>query len=271
MKYIIAIAVILAALGFHPESRDVLKSLPEKSLTALNQIAFTKDIGVTGVHFLSEDEVRGALPLNQSVFWWLINSEKVVEGIRKNRYVASATSSPCSDFVVDAWGCFNIRVVEHEPKYIVKNGAAGWIASSEGAYLRPFFEGEDNIEDLSQRYGPLTVINGLATDGTSPDLVNVRFDYVRSTINVIEHEVGKWISEADFSGNGELTVLLSNPDLRARFAYTENDWGALKESTTRLRTLLEEVKGRESSIELIDLAYQKLAVVKKFVVPAADK
>jgi hypothetical protein len=270
MRYFFAIAVVLAALGYNPESRAFLQKLPDESMEYLRKVAFTKDISVAGTKFVSEEEVHSSLPLDESVFWWLVNSEKVVAALASNKYVASAKVTPCSDLLFNAWGCFRVNIIEHEPKYLVDQGMAAWIASSEGTFLKPVKDSENGlpVEELQAEYGPLTVVTGLAGEGSSPDLVNVRFEYVRNTLNVIENEIGHSISQAKFSPNGEITVVLRDSGINARFAYADEDWGALKNRSTRLRTLLQEVKGREDTIELIDLAYQKLAVVKKIVPPS---
>lgn len=270
MRYIFAMVVVVAALGALPQSRAFLKELPGQSMESLRDIAFKKDISVSGVHFVTEDEVKGSLPLNRSIFWWLVNSNEVVADIKAHRYVESAKVSPCSDLIFDAWGCFRINIHEHQPRFIVKHDIGAWLTSSEGVFLKPI-SGDlkaEALDALQTEYGELTLVSGLSTKGASPDLVSVRFDYLRTTILIIEQELNRSISEATFSPNGELTVLLKESGLRARFAYAEDNWGTLKESSTRLRTLMEELRGREATVELIDLSYQKLAVVKKF--PTAE-
>lgn len=273
MRYIFAIAVVFAALGVLPESRSFLKDLPGESMESLRDIAFTKDISVSGAHFVTEDEVRGSLPLDRSVFWWLVNPDDVVADIKAHRYVESAKVTSCSDLIFDAWGCFKVNVHEHQPRFIVQQSDSAWLASSEGVFLKPISEAltAENRELLENEYGELTLVSGLSTSGASPDLISVRFDYLRTTVGIIEQELNRSISEAIFNPNGELTVSLKDSGLRARFAYAEDNWGTLKDSSTRLRTLLEELRGRESSVELIDLSYQKLAVVKKYPIPESAK
>lgn len=262
MRALLLTALILIAVGIYPSSREYLKKLPNKSYIFLTDVAFTKDISVIGANFVTEEEVRNALPLTQSAFWWLVNPNEVVTTLRQNKYVASAKVEPCSEWILDKWGCFRVEIDEHEPKFLVNEGGKAWLAGSEGAYLKPISE-TDNEASLTEEFGDLTTISGLARADSSPDLVLARFQYVRNTIGIIEHAVGMGIKNAELSPNGELTVSFIETPIRARFAFAKDKWGELKEETVRLKTLLSEIKGREETIELIDLAYERLAVVKK--------
>ncbi len=262
MRILIPITILAIGVGVYPDTREYLKTVPGKTYAILQEVAFKKEISVVGTRFVTEEEVRASLPLVQSAFWWLVNPDEVVAGLRQNKYVASAKAEPCSDWVIDKWGCFKIEIDEHDPKFLVEEGGKSWLAGSEGAFLRPIGENESQ-ESLSEDYGDLTRISGLAGDKASPDLVLARFQYVRNTVGIIEHSVGMKIKNAVLSPNGELTVDFKETTIRARFAFAKDKWGELKEETTRLRTLLSEIKGREDTVELIDLAYERLAVVKK--------
>jgi len=115
---------------------------------------------------------------------------------------------------------------------------------------------------LTSKYGELVPVSGLSGESTSPEIVTARFEYVRKALAIIENGLQIGIKDAELTPQGELIVTLRSPEVRARFDYLKDNWPQLKEEISRLRVLLQEVKGTESDIDLIDLAYERLAVVK---------
>ena len=263
MRLLLPIAFVATVFCLYPETGQELKTLPGETYSALREIAFTKEISISGVDLVSEETVRNSLPLDESVFWWLINSDEVVADLRKDKYISHVEVEPCSDWIVDNWGCFDIRVDERDPKYLVKFNDSYWLLGEEGAFIEPVsYSTQDDRSSLTSKYGELVPVSGLSGESTSPEIVTARFEYVRKALAIIENGLQIGIKDAELTPQGELIVTLRSPEVRARFDYLKDNWPQLKEEISRLRVLLQEVKGTESDIDLIDLAYERLAVVK---------
>jgi len=272
------ILLLALALGFYPETRTVLKELLAVALTELRDIAFTKKIRVSGLNNVTEAEVRESLPLDESVFWWLLNSKRVVEKLRSNMYVSDALTLPCDEWILPDWGCFDIKVIERKPTYIAFIDNESWLIGAEGAFMFPVSSGALTDEEqkvrfaeVEQKYGKLKVIKGLSRKNASPEVVKARFDYATKALKTVERVTGLKVTSGDLSKNGELFVAMGSPEIRARFDFAKEDWKALQEQAARLKILLRELDGKEKDISEIDLAYQRLAVVKMVPEVPVDK
>lgn len=267
-------------------SSSIFKSLSSSFQSVLSQshenlqhLAFTKEIKIRGLKHVSEQDVRESLPLEKSIFWWWLNPGRVVSDLLANNYVADVKIQPCSGWLLSDWGCFSLRVIERKPTYLAVIDDQGWLVGEEGAFMFPVehlsIESPSDtttanvlnydISQYRQEYGDLKVISGISRKNSSPELVSARFDYTVKAIKNIERVSGLKIDAARLLPNGELLTQISEPSIRARFNFAKDDWDVLKEESERLATLLKEYKGNEKEIAEIDLAYQRLAVVK--VVP----
>ncbi len=264
MRIFLLCILILIALGFHPAVQAHVIKIPSVSMSFLRDITFTKEIQVYGTNQVGEEVVRKLLPLDESVFWWITNSDEVVEDLKKNIYVADASATSCADWIVDRWGCFNIQVKERDPTYLVYLEKNPWVVGADGVFMFPLHS-QRNISDLdahSDRHARLKEINGISKENVSPDVVKARFNYTVKALKTIERVTGLELSGADLSRNGELLVSFYESNIKARFEFSKDDWKLLEEEALRLKILLRELENSKEQVEEIDLAYKQLAVVK---------
>src|SRR5262249_39152990 len=113
--------------------RSPLVPLYESALRVWND----KRISISGNKMLAAEEVRRSLPLERSAAWWATHLGEVGLELRKNSLVADVTVSRSPACF---WGCFDVRVVEHQPRFATFAGNRAWLIADDGSFVSPIAE-----------------------------------------------------------------------------------------------------------------------------------
>lgn len=250
-------------VGF--DSSLTLQPMRQHVRLVIEDFCYGKTIFVRGLTIVREGDLVRALPTNRSVAWWLFNGDKVGERIGELPYVARAEVVRCGLF---SWGCFEVVLTEHQPDLIALVKDQAWIISSDGSFIIPV-DGKDEINrafsDYTEHKGKSpVVVSGLFTQKSSPEVVRARMAYVRQAVDIIEHNSGFSVKTLSLLKNAELLVQFDDLQPTARFDSAQLDLERLADEAVRLKMVVLELGARKSHVKEIDLAFNRIAVVKAF-------
>jgi hypothetical protein len=98
--------------------------------------------------------------------------------------------------------------------------------------------------------------------GSSPDLIHARLEYTRRAVEIIEKHSNLEVALARCSHEGEIRARFEGYPFEVLFDYQVDSPKTLTTESERLGALVKEFGSRVQTIELIDLAYNKLAIVR---------
>ena len=162
------------------------------------------------------------------------------------------------------WGCFVAEIEEREPAFIATVGRELWALGSDGAFLAPVGTADDDVGfRLLKAAGERPkILRGLSAGTPSPNGVAARFQFVHEALAVIERETRRTVADLSLEQSGELLILFRDADFQVRFDGLGDDMERLMVEAQRLAALLAEIQAELPRVSEIDLAFERLAVVK---------
>ena len=244
--------------------------------TAVQEVLFAKDLQVTGLKVVRRREVDRLIPAEKSVPWWLINGRVVEARLLTSPLIFRANVASCQPW---RWGCFKIEIEERKAGFFALVGAQGWLVGSDGGlimpvaaeriaeYRRSVLDQAGATDAASSGYKRLPLVEGLWAGGESPDVVRQRLENVRRAIDIIEKACGLPVAHLRLASGQDVEVRLSGLELIATFDVSPEDIlggrsQILADRSVRLKSLLDELGPRKSVVERVDLAFEKIAVIK---------
>lgn len=221
-------------------------------------IWYEKEILIAGDTNLSDKTIRDLLPTERSNLWWWMNMDLIEASLKKSPWIAKAIIHPCATSILELWGCFVVSIEERKPSFLLNEGDVIWLVGQDGGFISPL---TPRLKDLFQKR-TLKLLRGFYDDNPSTDLFNARFHYVREAIEIIEKRTRKRVSSVELLPGGEIEVSFENCPYQVVFSGGSESAEPLHFELDRLEALLDQLADREDSIEKIDLAFNKLAVVK---------
>lgn len=271
MKFVASISCALMTIGMiYLDNPEPLNRFMNQRVEQLDHLLYDKEIRFEGLSLVREEELRKLLPESSSVTWWLFNPREIETALLRHSLVQRATVRTCETFAVADWGCFSVAVEERHPAFAALIEDEVWILGQDGGLLFPvprrLFENEPLVKVLS-RYlardvSATTHLKMLHVAGKSPDLIHARLSYTRKAVEIIERHSGLEVAMARCNRQGEIRVRFDNYPFEVLFDYAEDAPKTLTLEAERLAALVREFGQRSQTIELIDLAYNKLAVVR---------
>lgn len=249
---IVSLLLLLYGVGSQGYVETHLASAPGNvsGFLTVNQIE------IEGSNYLSDVELRAQLPESRQALWWLFNRRSIQNGFASHPFVKSAAVKRCS---LSSLGCYKVQIEDQEIRLAVPRGDALWLVGERGKFITP-------VEDLSlveQRLGrSVPVYSTSAEQALSPERVAARLSYLAEAVEIIDAATGADFEKIELQKNGEFQILLTETGIPVRFDYAENDLEIIRDEANRLERVLKEIEGRESTVEGIDLAYDRIAVVK---------
>ena len=255
--------------GHYVLARDYLR-------TTAHHILYDKDVSVSGTGVLSTGDVSLMLPLHEWLPYWHVNAPVIRAGLIQSPLIQDAKIERCSFF---SWSCFNVSIEERKPAFFAIVGGQGWVVGRDGGLIKPIsaeriarYVQAGDVDSSSPGFVStavrlkIPVISGLLTADASPDVVRVRFGYLRRAMDVIEGVVGVPVSNLELSSANEIKVRFFGLGMTAVFDISAEDlWQEKPEKLTdralRLKKLLEEFGTNRDRITSVDLAFDKIAVV----------
>jgi hypothetical protein len=239
----------------------------------LQSVLYEREVQISGLKRLSESEIREILPRDHSTPWWLINGAIIETSLLGNSLIQKADIKPCGLFELS---CFKLAIEERQAGLFAIVDDRGWLIGRDGGQIMPvtleeiqrYQEGKEQQQVSKQTSGRrLPVVSGLRFKEESPDVIRARFERLRKAIDLIEESAGYTVRSIELTSNQELDVRFYGLSLKAVFDLSQDqlenaDNSRLSDRAIRLKLLLKQFGDRRSAIESVDLAPEKMAVVK---------
>lgn len=232
-----------------------------------------KQLSIEGTSLLSDDEVLNAVPVSSTIFSWLFLRGSIEEQLQRHPLVADAVISPCSGGLLQQLRCFAIRIVERTPKYVAVIDSKPWLVGEDGGFIGIADDSHliERMHDNGLAIEEMSLLTGLSVAGSTPDHTRGRLNYVRTAVEKIGAVTNLQVQSADLKANGELRLRFEEIPVPVIFGFAEADYRLLAVQAERLKVILSEIRERFNEIELIDLAFRRVGVVRfKSGTPAPD-
>jgi len=229
----------------------------EKAEQAALSLWNEKEIRIEGLRMLPRSDIERLLPLDRSVAWWKLQTTSIQGRIAQNPWIGEVSVSSCEGGVREAWGCFLISIQERQPTFLALVDNANWVIDRGGSFIVPY--AETVPIPANQR---LVRVTGLASRHSSPDIVRAQLSAASSLLDTIEREVHRQVSGLEFLGHGDLSVSFQDVPFPVVFGASADSSVPLAEQGKRCAELLKRVQDRFLDILKIDLAFERVGVVK---------
>lgn len=232
-------------------------TLLEKTQNTSSRLWNEKEIRIDGLQLLSRTEVERQLPLDRSVLWWHLNVTKLQAALAQTPWIGDVTVSSCPDVGSSHWGCFLLQIQERKPTFIADFGGDTWVIGHDGSFLVPL----DEFRNRNYS-GDLIRVGGIPSHGKSPNIVQERLSVAFRLCEKLEQAVAKRVVGLKFLDQGDLAIEFKDVPFPIVFAAGEDAKVSIEEQGERCAVLLTKLGGRFSEIEKIDLAFNRVGVVK---------
>lgn len=223
--------------------------------TSFHAALFVKDIRVDGLDTLSRLEIEKSLPMEKSVLWWIINTPTIAAKLANSPAIKSAAVVSCDPWVVRKWGCFAVQITERQPRFLVTLDNVRWLVGDDAGFIKPL----DNGGTVPEGVVPL---DGFQSVSKSSDITRQLVASLLDGLRIVEKETNARITGAALQGSGEFAVKIEGFKFEARFELPIEGGSNLRAQASRFAKLIAELGERAADIESVDLAYNKVAIVK---------
>ncbi|MFM1848741.1 MAG: domain, FtsQ-type [Pseudomonadota bacterium] len=258
-KLLVVLAVFnLAVWGYGYYSGD-LKPFVRAMGGAVERLRFSKDVRFAGLEILDRGDLSARTPLERSNLWWEFNRAGVAAALQEHPLIKSAVVTRCGTMT---WGCFEVAITERQPEFVTEFGGKVWLVGADGAFMgrapRAALEGE---ETPRAGFNPV-ILKGVDFDHSSPDTIKARLDLIRTTIDIVESVVGHRVLSATLVGGSDVALRLEGRPYTITFGLPDGDTARLTDEVARYVRLAAELGEKHRLVRSIDLAFDRVAVVK---------
>jgi hypothetical protein len=204
---------------------------------------------------VTAEEIRSRLPKGWSLLRWYKDTAEIKLRIERDPLIARAKVARCAWYSVN---CFAVSAEERKPSFLVTYDGVAWIVADDGTFISPL--GQNRMKNLS--VNNLLKMRGVTQKVNSPDLARGRLSYLANAARVIESELGTKLASVELSPTGELKAQPANATFYANFNFSGKDLSRLGKEALRLRAVVDKLGPKMRLVREIDLAYQKMAVVR---------
>jgi hypothetical protein len=271
MRFVSSVSCALITIGIlYLDNPAPLQRFVTRRADQMQHAIYDKVINYGGLSLVRREELDRLLPMQNSVPWWLLSADNVESTLLRHSLVKKAELRTCDRFAVTNWGCFEIQIEERRPSYAALIEDEVWILGQDGGLLFPVarekFESE-SLQKILSRHLARDVsadakLKMLQIAGSSPDLIHARLEYTRRAVEIIEKHSKLEVALARCSHDGEIRARFEGYPFEVLFDYRVDAPKTLTTEAERLAALIKEFGARVQTIELIDLAYNKLAIVR---------
>ncbi|WKZ56551.1 MAG: FtsQ-type POTRA domain-containing protein [Bdellovibrionota bacterium] len=229
--------------------------------TKWRRFMMVQEIQYTGLQSLTVRDIAKYLPQDRMYPYWIASRGEIARELSSDPWVRSAAVKRCPD---RWWGCVSISVKEEQPAYVAIIGGVAWLASSEGVFLGQVAESslQTHFSDINHARIPIEVRYTLATQ-PSADAVRGSLQMVRDAVAVIEAQLQLRIRAVEVHPGGDFAVRFWGYPFEAVFDELGRSSARLTEEAKRLGAIVAAAGEGVSSIERIDLAFDRVAVIDK--------
>ncbi|HMO02013.1 MAG TPA: FtsQ-type POTRA domain-containing protein [Oligoflexia bacterium] len=222
-----------------------------KSYYFIESQLFERRLQFSGLQRLTEKELIASLPHDHSNLWWFMNRRHVIKELRKNNWIASASLSTCSRPFEPV--CFMIEIKEREPRYVALSEKGSWALDSQGEIIGPLKENQINQTEL-------TVIEG-AFKG-SPGLFEKNLSVALKLLSVLREQGLPEPSRVLVGDEDQYQLAFPGNSYIVNFSGAQPSYQNFSKQGERLKIILSQVQSDLAKIREIDLAFDKLGIVK---------
>jgi hypothetical protein len=259
----ILIVSSILALDQPERARAFVSAVAHRSDRLWNE----KEVWISGVSFVNRQDLESLMPKEESVLSWTVNGERIESALRSHPLIKDATISPCAG---SWWGCFSVSVVEREPRVVILVGERGWLIGDDGGVMTHLPAERSaaiarGAEIAEFSTGRVPVIDGIVQADESPDLVKARLSQVIQVIDSISGSLNLDVDSVRVKKAGEMHVSFLGVPWSAVFdARLDDQWlSRIQDQTARLSALRTQHEGSLESAREIDLAFERVAVVRR--------
>ncbi len=258
MRILFTLLVTAGVVTLHVLDNPIgAKKLVENLSSRSSSVWHDKEVRIEGLSVLSRAEVERVLPLDQSVLWWKLHSTDIQSRLEQNPWVQSVSISECEGSRGASWGCFVLSIKERTPTYRATVDNAQWVIDRGGSFIAPV--GDPAAKGYSQN---LIAVHGLASRSTSPDVVRGQLAAASHLLGVLEREVRRPIQALEFLDQGDFSVYFRGLAFPVVFGAGQDAKVPLAEQGQRCAQVLLRLQDRFADIQKIDLAFDRVGVVK---------
>jgi hypothetical protein len=228
------------------------------SLKRAESIWSDKEIRIAGLNLLKRSEVERLLPVERSVLWWQVNRSQVEAKVASNTWISHSKLSSCSGgSLAERWGCFLVTVEERQPLFTTNFNGDAWVIDRQGVFVAPLVE-------LQRRnfVGELISVRGVADGAQQPSLVRAQLSAAAPLCDTLSKVVGRGVRDLEFLAQGDFAVRFKGLNFPVIFAAGTDASVRLEEQGERFAALLKQIAGRLGDVERIDLAFDRVGVVR---------
>lgn len=246
-------SILSVSLLWYADNPERASELTEQFSREVHQTLFDKTFHFSGVEEDTQKELEQHFPRDRSVPWWLFNMSTVRAALMSDARVEKAEVRSCGFF---EWGCFEIEIDLRKPVAAVELGGKLWMVSHDGVVLER--------RELNQMDFSLFLVQGKTLENLSSDILRATLTQVIAAAMLLAEETKTPVAGVKIEERGEISVWFHDFPPPVIFELgTEEGWEAeLKDRSRRLVELRASLGEKASEVVSIDLAYQKLGVVR---------
>ncbi len=256
---IAALSVISIGTWGYAHFSGASKDFERAMANTVERIRFDKELRFQGLDLLERADLEALVPTERSNFWWEFNRGDVASSLREHALVSAVEVARCGTL---EWGCFSVVVTERRPEFVTEFGGKAWLVSADGAFMgRAPRSALDESNTPRAAFNPV-LLKGLDFDRSSPDTLKARLDLIRTAIAEIEAGGGEEVRTARLIGASDLEVRFESRTFTVTFGLPDGDTERLRDEVARYNRVLEELGEKHRLVRSIDLAFERVAVVK---------
>jgi hypothetical protein len=228
--------------------------------------AYKKEVRIAGLSALTRSEIESLLPQHRATSWWMANFPTIQGRLEEHPWIKRAVVESCPGNTISGWGCFILTITERTPKYLANVDSEEWLLAEDGAFLLPLSTvvgkaGLRNDQRLSVDVRTITKVAGLASRLNSPDMLGAQMELVRRVVQLAPPIVERSVEEIVFEQGSDFSVRFSGVPFPVVFS-SGLEGPTLSDQSERCALLLKKFSDRYQDIEKVDLAFEKVGVVK---------
>lgn len=229
------------------------------------ELTTVRQFEIQGLRALTVSDLEKRFPPRETTYLdWLVRSHTHEQRLAADPWIREAVVSRCKE---QWWGCIAIAIEEERPSFVAIIGGVAWLASADGNFLGHVAEDSLQTHISSIEKDP---VDGLPievrfalSEQPSPDAIRGSLRSVRDATATVEGATGLQVSSVEVRTGGEFAVRFREHPFSVVFDGFEGPQPRLGEELKRLNSILAAAGNGVSSIEQIDLAFERVAVIDK--------
>lgn len=252
-KVLLVLALVAALLGLGLSDPEFVGAAHRVTGRLSDKVLYEREIRWSGLETLAPEDLGARRLSIKSNFWWEMNTSAVEAELLRGGLLSSAAVHRCSGL---RWACFEIGVQERKPAALVALKDQIWLVGHDAGYMLPL--AEDRARALLDR---LPLLSGVTGGELSPEAARGRLEHALRATARIEKAAALDILNVEVRADGELQVRFRSSPVSAVFS-ADPGLDRIDTEAQRLRRIMDEFDQGAESVAQIDLAFDRVAVVK---------